>query len=420
MGRRINISQPTVIKTELPPLTDMFDILASDSLLQWYYVNDGSFKPNRQETPLTLTPVITAVDESTGDKYTPNPTSAAWYWLDVTNGPSTSSDELWPGKGYSRINETADGAGVDWYVPSESNTQCRLVVKKNVPVPTGTTSGITLCCSAKYTDPRDSGIAYIVRQTVILATNQDATMENLTVVMDSPSSQKFNVFTSDKLQTVNGEQKADYTLSAIVLDANNNDVTASHYVEWYGRLNGGAEVKLDTLMAYKKATQGTGEGQGKGTVKVNMMHAEKLDVIVKVRKTTSASSALISPTAFASIVWDIPKLDCYTACKNGSAVNNEVRDMTFETIVNIKGETLTDSQKSWNLQFQYKSRVSSSGTFTSRGWGQSKTLSSSDLRQTTSKSTTVHSEAYLQGPYEVVTYNDEDITYNGEEVYDRT
>ena len=72
MGRLLNISQPEVIITNLTPLSDNFWVSASDTLEQWFYVNDGSYKPNRTLTRLVLTPMIEAVDTDSGIKYTPS------------------------------------------------------------------------------------------------------------------------------------------------------------------------------------------------------------------------------------------------------------------------------------------------------------------------------------------------------------
>ena len=133
MGKRLNISQPAVIFTDLQPLSDIFDITPSDSLEQWYYVNSGEYSPNRNDTPLILTPTIKAVDESSGSMYTPSFLNVAWYLLTPGNSTDYSgSDALWPGKGFVRITAVADGDNVDYYCPT-SGTPGRLVVKKNVP-----------------------------------------------------------------------------------------------------------------------------------------------------------------------------------------------------------------------------------------------------------------------------------------------
>lgn len=411
MGKRLNISQPAVIITDLPPLTDMFDIIPSDSLEQWYYVNSGEYSPNRNNTPLILTPTIKAVDESSGSMYSPSFLNVAWYLLTPGNSTDYSgSDALWPGRGFVRITAVADGDNVDYYCPT-SGTPGRLVVKKNVPPPAGSTGGVTLCCVANYIDPRDSGVTYMVHKVVSLATNQDASADILKVELQCPPSQKFNALKAES---------SVYEFQAKLLGANNQDVTASHYIEWYGIVGDSTtEVLLNTLPCYTNCTQPTGKGQGKDTVRIDAMYAENISIVCRARKTTSASSALMKEKAVASVVWDWPKTDSVTVCRNGAAVDDNTRNLTFETIVNVKGATLTEQQKQDNLLINYLRRVSTSSSFTNMGWGQTVTVKSSTVKQTTSYSTPVHSEVYMLGALEVVTDGGEPVTDNGETVFAR-
>ena len=411
MGKKLNISQPAVIFTDLQPLSDIFDITPSDSLEQWYYVNSGEYSPNRNDTPLILTPTIKAVDESSGSMYTPSFLNVAWYLLTPGNSTDYSgSDALWPGRGYVRITAVADGDNVDYYCPT-SGTPGRLVVKKNVPPPAGSTGGVTLCCVATYIDPRDSGVTYMVHKVVSLATNQDASVDSLKVELQCPPSQKFNALTAES---------SVYEFQAKLLGANNQDVTASHYIEWYGIVGDSTtEVLLNTLPCYTNCTQPTGKGQGKDTVRIDAMYAENISIVCRARKTTSASSALMKEKAVASVVWDWPKTDSVTVCRNGAAVDDNTRDLTFETIVNVKGATLTEQQKQDNLLINYLRRVSTSSSYTNMGWGQTVTVKSSTVKQTTSYSTPVHSEVYMLGALEVVTDGGEPVTDNGETVFSR-
>ena len=123
--------------------------------------------------------------------------------------------------------------------------------------------------------------------------------------------------------------------------------------------------------------------------------------------------------AVASVVWDWPKIDSVTVCRNGTVVDDNNRDLTFETIVNVKGATLTDAKKKENLLINYLRRVSTSSSFTNMGWGQTVTVKSSTVKQTTSYSTPVHSEVYMLGALEVVTDGGEPVTDNGETVFAR-
>lgn len=411
MGKKLKISQPTVIVTDLQPLTDMFDIVPSDSLEQWYYANSGEYSPNRIDTPLLLTPSIKAVDESSGQIYNPGFQNVAWYVLTPGNTADYSaSDTLWPGKGFVRITAVADGSNVDYYCPSSNNPNFALVVKKNVPPPSGSSGGVTLCCVATYIDPRDSGVTYMVRKVVSLATSQDASVSDLKICLQCPPSRKFNVFTSDSV----------FEFKAVLQGPNNQNVTASHYIEWYAIPGDSTtEVLLSTLPCYTQCTQATGKGQGTDTVRIDAMYIEKLSVVCRVRKTTSSSSALQKEKAYASVIWDYPKVDAMTVCKNGGSVDNNNRDLMFETVVNIKGATLTEEQKSANLLINYLRRVSTSSSYKNMGWGQTVTDKSNNLKQTTSYSTPVHSEVYMLGAYEEVTDGGEVVTDNGETVFAR-
>lgn len=450
MGRRLNISQPTVINTTLIPLSDYFDIVASDTLEQWYYVNTGDYSPDRTDTPLILTPTLKAVDEDTGISYSPTLSNVKWYYHDPTNHTDYSAqDPLWPGTGYVFISAVADGQNVKYYCPNTDNPDRHLVVKENVPVPTSSTSGRNICCVATYVDPRDNGVTYMVRQTVLLVTNQDATTDNVTIELSTPPSQKYNVFTSPykaianpsgnprkKLyhELSNGEyvltddtsvtsgktyySNSIYTISAKVLGANNEDVTNDYYVEWLGTVKGSnVRSLINVLPCYANTVQQTGGGQGKGTIAIDAMYQEQLDIICQVRK--SAGSTLMPANAYTSIIWDSPKIDSNTVCKNGNAVDGNERDMTFQTIINVKGRTVSESEKQEHLLINYLRRISTSGSFTDMGWGQDITVKSSTLKQTQTFSTPVHSEVYMIGAYDLVKDDGENVTDNNEVIYDR-
>ena len=79
MGRRLNISTPTVINTELIPLDESFYIETNGQLEQWYYDNTNQYAPNRKTSPLTLTPKISAFDADTKQSYSPAFYTVQWF-----------------------------------------------------------------------------------------------------------------------------------------------------------------------------------------------------------------------------------------------------------------------------------------------------------------------------------------------------
>lgn len=79
MGRRLNLSTPTVINTELIPLDESFYIENNGQLEQWFYDNTNSYAPNRKLTPLTLTPKISAFDADSKVRYEPSFYTVKWF-----------------------------------------------------------------------------------------------------------------------------------------------------------------------------------------------------------------------------------------------------------------------------------------------------------------------------------------------------
>lgn len=79
MGRRINISTPAVINTELVPLDESFYLDVDGQLEQWYYDNTEQYAPNRKVTPLLIEPKISAFDKDTSTSYTPSFNTTQWF-----------------------------------------------------------------------------------------------------------------------------------------------------------------------------------------------------------------------------------------------------------------------------------------------------------------------------------------------------
>lgn len=413
MGRRLNTSNPTVIQTTLTPLSDSFAIKGDDTLEQWYSANTGEYSPNRTIFPLRLIPTIKAVDTDTGTLYTPTFNMVVWYYFDPTDSTDRSSDQYWPGLHWVRVTDVEYGEGVEYYCPtSATNPELALYVAKNVPPPSAGASdaGQQICCVAEYIDPRDSGVTVQVKDNVTLSTSMDATTDMLVISLQAPTKTIFNPLTA---------ADSTYTFEAKVLNmSNNSDVTSNYYIEWYGKVNNSRTAALlDTLPCYTQASQQLGKGQGTNIVSVDAMYVEHLDLVCRIRATST--SAILPAVAYCGLVWEYPKIDANTVCENGRAVNDKPRDMTFTNIVNHLGGVLTDEQKAAHLLFNFKRRISTASSYTDMGWGQKITVSSNTLRQVTSYDTPVHADVYMMGPYEAVTDDNAAVTDDGDPVFDR-
>ena len=79
---------------------------------------------------------------------------------------------------------------------------------------------------------------------------------------------------------------------------------------------------------------------------------------------------------------------------------------------------LSEETKRTHMLFNWKTRQSLSSTEIDRGWGLNITLDNTAL-QSTNGSVLVYPIIYILGAYDVVTYNGENVTFNGEVLYCR-
>ena len=414
MGRKLNVSQAAVIQTELTPLDDALHIEASDTLEQWYYVNTDRFSPNRSTTPLVLTPKLEAYDTETQGTYRPAFGLWGWYYHDnAASQDSYPSDDLWPGRCWVPVTQTNRASGADFikYVAQPNTDEVetyQLIVRKNVPAASSSGGGLMLCFVGQYTDPRDNGVTYMVKQTVTLTTNQDATTEFFDVDIQTPVLQTFN-----PLVRWNSSL---YTFKAVLTNKAGADVTDDYTLRWYGRIgSSGAEVLLETLPCYTEATQPTGKGQGTDTVAIDVKYAEKVAIVCRVL----SSGTLLPPRDEVAVSWGYPSIRPITHSRNGQNVNNVNRKMTFEMIVNTRDGELDAATKREHFRYNWKKHVSTSTATSNLGWGETLTVDSSSLKQTTSHVTEVNADVYILGPLEAVTDNSEAVTDDGSVVYDR-
>ena len=388
MGRKLNISTPTVINTELIPLDESFYIEPNGQLEQWYYDNTNQYAPNRRTTPLTLTPKISAFDADTRQRYSPAFYTVQWFEkaYDSNTGDYVETE----------ITNIVDGDNVD-YVKSGNN----LIVKKNVSY----TRAVTIRCQATYIDPRDSGVTYMVGDSVNLSTNRDASVEYPSLDILCPSSQAYNPLTDATSQ---------FTLNAHA-DKGGTDVTASTYFVWYA-IDNNAEVLADTMPWYVS-------GQNTSALVVDAMYGEDIRVVLRAKE-NAAAATLYPPKVFRTIHWRIPDVDTNVKSNNGGAVRSNTIDMTFETICNIRHTILSDAMKAEHLHFNWKIRKNNTATETDMGWGQRMTMAASALRNTIGSSSSLASTlvfpyVYLLGAYEKVTEDGVVVTEDDAPVFDR-
>lgn len=570
MGRRLNVSTPTVINTELVPLDESFYIDVDGQMEQWYYDNTEQYAPNRKVTPLLLVPVISAFDKDTSTSYTPVFNTTQWFANEWNEAQGKYVE--------TEITNQVDSGSADYVIQGNN-----LLVKKNVSY----SHAVSIRCVATYIDPRDNGVTYAVEDSVNLTTNRTADVVFPEVDIISPSGRAYNplvddensqydfkgVTTNNPVQPLNtdvrrypvdvdgteeilnngeavapimdirygdnptsenqefmyrqtaggtlvgesidkafierikgnsavvdgelfsvtmnaiqtkgannswvetrtlpittlkgkasgsatnvvvfpdGMKKAGNVFDEIKVesgvvkaikrvgsrayesgDENNSAVitdgsTTTFYAltepieyvldpitefVWYGIKNG-TEVLADTLPWYVS-------GQGTDNLVVDAMYGENINVVLRCKMMDGET---LSPSkAYATLSWRTPDIETFVQSDNGGAVRSDTKDMTFDTIVNVNGDVLSDALKQKHLAFNWKIRKNNVSTETDKGWGQRITIDASDLRNvkgsgSTLASTIVGNEVYLMGAYEEVTDDNEVVTDDGQTVFDR-
>ena len=399
MGRRLNISQPTVINTELYPLNDHFELSANGETEQWYYVNTDDYSPDRETTPLIITPKITAVDNGTGTSYTPSFYQVLFYIKRYENGS-------WV--------ETQVGTSATSNFPYYVSSNNLYVVGNNADA----AHGVTVRCVASYIDPRDSGRTYKVEQTMNLTTNRDASTLYPTLDIQTASQLTYNPLVNSTSQF------------SLVASANWNNVvngstqSESAQFEWYGINDLGNEVLVDTLPFYVS-------GQHTNTLVVDAMYSENIVIVLRLRP--DYHEVTLTPNkVYRRISWRISPIDGIIKCDNGDAVRKKGVTYKFGTIVNTNNEALSDDIIAKNLCFEWKLRpatpvadgssVRPTDTVTTLGWGLTYGINTTQLVNATingNASKLVFNNIYLLSAYKQVTYNGDTVTYNSNNVFGR-
>lgn len=377
MGRKLNVSQPVVVNTELNPLDIVFTLIANGSLEQWYYDNTSDWQPNRRRTPLLVTPSISGIDTETNTRYTPTFYTVKWYANEYrTNG--------WV---ESQITNTTDG-DVDYVVVGNN-----LKIKKNVNYD----RAVQIRCVATYIDPRDSGKTGTVEKILTLNCSKDANVDSPAIDILCETDLPYNPLTRGS---------SVFALEAVAhLGA--RDITNEIYWMWYAVVNG-QEVLVETQPFYVS-------GQHTKTIRVDALYSEEIKLVARAKE-TSSSANLYAAKAYRSVVWRIPDIDSNVVCKNGQSYRSSIKIMEFSTIINVRGKILSDEVKERHMKFNWKTRQSRNSTEVDRGWGLSVRLDNSAL-QSTQGSVLVYPDIYILGAAEPVTHNGAAVTHNGVAVY---
>lgn len=381
MGKKLTISQPMMLNVILAPMTEMFNIEASDTTEQWYYVNTNTFSPYRPTDPLVLTPVLKVQDPDSKQVYEPSQYLATWW----THNPSNNT--------YTQITNTTDGDNVDYVVMNNG----ALKVKKNV----APNSPVTLMCEYQYTDPRDGSASDKLRKTVQLVTNRNSSTDIPTIEILAPHMTNYRPITdASSLKTFKAR---------VILGG--SDITSTSTIRWYAYTEDDTTEHLideesngiQTFLAYSASNQPSGKGQGTDTIVLDAAYAEKLYVVARVIDTSVSPNVAYPSKSVKRLEWDYVKVDIDAMSDEGSGVRTDTISKTFKATGNIKGKALSDDDIRTNLLLDWKFRKSSktksgttpTDTVISLGVGPEVTIGGNTLRQY--PSSLVYADVYMRG-----------------------
>lgn len=394
MGKKLTISQPMMLNVIVAPMIEMFNIEASDTTEQWYYVNTNTFSPHRPTDPLVLTPVLKAQDPDSKVVYEPSQYLVTW-WV---HNPSNNT--------YTQITNTTDGTGVDYVIQNDGS----LKVKKNV----ATDSPVTLMCEYQYTDPRDGSTSDKLRKTVQLVTNRNSSTDIPSIEILAPHVTHYRpIADASSLKTFNAR---------VILGG--SDITSTSTIRWYAYTDDDTTERLideesngiQTFLAYSASNQPTGKGQGTDTIVLDAAYSEKLYVVARVIDTSVSPNVAYPSKSVKRLEWDYVKVDISAVSDEGSGVRSDTTSKTFKAMGNIKGRTLTDAEIRENLLLDWKFRKSSktasgttpTDTIRSLGVGPEVTIDGNTLRQY--PSSLVYADVYMRGAKKTMTQGGKVLT----------
>jgi hypothetical protein len=385
MSKKLSISQPTVIDTELTPLDDSFWIEANGVLQQWYYVSTGAISPDRTTTPLMLTPNISAIDHTTDTQYTPIFYAVRWY-VNETQVTSTYNPQSLVHADY----EIKDGTV--------------LVVRKNN---LSASQGIQIRCQAIYIDPRDTGRQYTVGDSLVLTTNLDASNNFPNIAISAPRSTSYNPLYDNSSQ---------FSFQATI-DWIDVTPTQDYQFLWYSVDDENNEVLINTLPYYVS-------GQNTNTIVLDAMYGKNIPIILRL-KLHSTDATYIPKKVSCNLTWETPPLKGVVKSNMGSMVNTMVRTFEFDTIVNTNSGVVSEKKAKEHLRFHWRKYVVGSGLQpTSLGVAYRISIPASELVTANAQqngSVVIDNEIYMLDEYkQVEDDNGNTITYGGENVFART
>lgn len=391
-----NISAPLTITTRRPTVTSEFSIKVAGggSLTQAEDTtySPSLYEPDRSIFPLILEPAFSAIDDSTKESLSTNAVYK-WYVNEVVETWDSSKEE-------GLVPETLISGNYYLEKDAESGIPTgRLVITKNVDYLTT----VTIFCIVNYTDSIHSAI-YKEEQHILLTTeNKPEDFYDVNMLTPSPIIYNpFGDFTEEETDSTISI-KADVTKGKEHLD---EEQLAGIKFFWY----------FDDIPVEESGSSAYVSGQGTDTLVIDADYADMLTIKVMIANNPSASEPNVHALDEKVLKWEYPQITVEPYSLSGSAVKNSEGEKVFMPFVKVNGHDLAEAKWKKYMRLQWVSKDTATGVETERGWGEVAIINNSELY---SKDTAININAFLLGPLEKVTMNEEEITQDGEQIWCR-
>ena len=411
MGKKINISQPVVINTTVTPLDESFWIEASGTLEQMYNSDTKTYIPNRNNTPLILTPRINVSDINTQIVYSSNNGGVAfytvtWYKVNYSSGGGETTEKI-----------TDISANSDYYISNSFN----LAVRKNVE---DSNNGVTIKCVARYIDPRDNGsFSSEITEYVHLGVNKNGTAlfpkitiqpkyissnainepnnwEDATVYVRSehtsiPSKILYNPFGSKFYENMNPYRNNNYIFDVRVGIDGLKENGKQYYFRWFCSLDNKdfkEAYKQPCIFSYTQPTNYAGVMKVgnvdatcamTNTISIDARYGDVTRIKVQLFEFSNNTEIPLPVQEQFSIFLKLPTFGVLVSSDKGNVVNNEEKEFVFSPIINTNLGLIENDDKRVkdNLRFKwYSKKQGVSGSKNELGIGINEIIPSSKLK----------------------------------------
>lgn len=410
--RVLSKPQPLSIHTEFLPLDVSFDLIADDTLRQWYHNVDNLWQPNRTITPLNITPRVMVNDKETSEVSECTITQSTWSKRETVSGQTGD---------WSVITTTIESPSAPYQLDGDA-----IRVKENI-----LNKVVELKCHVLFAHPKFEGVTYEVEDSVLLVTSEDTALTYANIYLSYTDTTQNKTFAAAELLTFDPildydvssdtfDSQFTFTASAKKGDVDVTDPDPEHeivgtYFEWY------IQEKGVTVAATSHPAYVSGGTSGSKTLVVDALYSEEFLIICQGKEIGSTE---FYPTyAKTTVAWSYPLVDCAVECENGASIKETDRDLIFSPIINTKSHTLNDAEVRKNLQVNWGTKLeggASATVCTDLGWGPKMVVNSSVVRGTQVFNKQVYATVYTKGCYQPVTCNGQSVTCNNEQVISRS